>query len=297
MRWQSGQGPGSRKPALSTRLKRWLAAKLTGDARLRRLVMNEIFSHHAAAGILLRVPFADHALFVDPRDDRIAATLLQGRPWQRDHLMRAIATLQNHDRLQPGGTFLDVGANIGALTVYALLSQTFARAIALEPDPGNRAILARNLAENGIDDHVTVIPAAASGTRHDATLHRDLKNLGAHSLEPGFSMSAGDAVTVAADRLDTLLAAQPVDAASITLAKIDVEGHEFAVLDGASELLVRRTPLMIEVVFASPDDRTRLITTLASSYTTYLDLAAPNAEPAPLETFHPSALQHELLIF
>ena len=110
-------------------------------------------------------------------------------------------------------------------------------------------------------------------------------------------MSAGDAVTVPADRLDTLLAAHPLDTASIALAKIDVEGHEFAVLEGATDLLARSTPLMIEVVFASPDDRARLISVLARTHKTCLDLADPNAAPVPLETFHPSALQHELLIF
>jgi FkbM family methyltransferase len=297
MRWQPGTGPGLRRPALATRLKRWLAARLARDPRLRRLVMNEIFTHHAAPGVLLRVPFPDHALFVDPRDDRITATLLQGKPWQRDHLVRAIATLARTDRLAPGGTFLDVGANIGALTVYALLSGTFKHAVALEPDPDNRVILTRNLAENQLSDRTTVIEAAASGTGHEATLHRDRKNLGAHSLEPGFSMSAGDTITITADRLDSLLAnARNAKTAPITLAKIDVEGHEFAVLEGATDLLARRTPLMIEVAFTTPADRTRLLSLLESTYSTCLDLATPDAEPTPLAAFGPSALQHDLLI-
>ena len=296
MRWQSGGGPGARRPALTTRLKRWLAVRLTRDARLRRLLVHEIFTHHAAPGILLRVPFPDHALFVDPRDDRIAATLLAGRAWQRDQLTRALEALRDRSRLTQGGTFLDIGANIGALTIYALLSGNFSNAVAIEPAPANRAILERNLAENGLRDRVTVIAAAATDAPGEARLHLDEKNLGAHSLEAGFSMSPGATLTVPADRLDSLLRENAVDPSSITLAKIDVEGHEFSVLEGATGLLGAAPPLMIEIVFDATADRDRLEALLPSPYSHCLDLDRAGAA-CPLTAFKPAASQHELLVF
>lgn len=299
MRWQRGEGPGTRKPAWHTRIKRWLAARLVTDARMRRLLLNAIFSRHAAPGTLVRVPFPDHTVFVDPRDDRIAYTLMTGRPWQRDHLESAIAALRAAGRLAGDRTFLDVGANIGAVTLYALLSGAFARAIAIEPDPGNCAILALNLAENRFHDRVTIIEAAATSAPGAVALHRDAKNLGAHSLEPGFAMSPADSVTVDADRLDTLLARRGLAPDQVGLAKIDVEGHEFAVLEGSPGLVARKTPLMIEVTFDGPADRDRLLAQLAPGhYTTTLDLGnGPGAAPLPLEAFMPSARQHELLVF
>ena len=298
MRWQPGAGPGSRRTAIRNRLKRWLGHRLARDARLRRIILNEIFTYHAAPDILMRVPFEDHAIFVDPRDDRIASTLISGRPWQRDHLERAIAVLRQNGRLARGGVFLDVGANIGALTLYAHLSGAFSRAVALEPAPANRAILARNLTENGLADRTVVLPVAASAMPQTAELNLDTKNLGAHSLEPGFSMSADETVTVRADRLDTLLRECSISAQEIGLAKIDVEGHEFAVLEGAPDLLAAAPPLMIEIVFDDIADRDRLTALLGAAYRFCLDLDAPaGTAPIQLADFQPTALQHELLIF
>lgn len=298
MRWQPGTGPGARRPTIANRLKRWLAHRLTRDRRMRRMLLNEIFTHHAAPGTLMRVPFDDHAIFVDPRDDRIASTLIAGRPWQRDHLDRVLETLRAHGRLGEEGIFLDVGANIGALTLYALLSGAFAKAVALEPAPANRAILERNLAENDLTRRTTVLAAAASAAPQQAQLNLDSRNLGAHSLEAGFSMSAGEAVTVRADRLDTLLAECAVAPDAITLAKIDVEGHEFAVLEGAPRLLAAGPPLMIEVVFDGIADRDRLKSLLGPAYSFCLDLdEPPSSKPVPLGEFVPKALQHELLLF
>lgn len=298
MRWQPGTGPGARKPAIANRLKRWLAHRLAGDTRMRRMLLNEIFTHHAAVGTLMRIPFDDHAIFVDPRDDRIASSLIAGHPWQRDRLERVLRTLRTHNRLSEDGVFLDVGANIGTLTLYALLSGVFSHAVALEPAPTNRAILERNLAENEFSGRTTVLAAAASATAHEAVLHLDASNFGAHSLEPGFSMSADKTVTVRADRLDTLLSECGVAPGDIALAKIDVEGHEFAVLDGAPDLLAVAPPLMIEVVFDDAADRGHLRTLLGRPYSLCLDLdAPPGSHPVPLAEFAPTALQHELLIF
>ena len=298
MRWQPGTGPGARKPSTSTRLKRWLANLLASDGRMRRLLLNEIFTHHATAGTLLRIPFPDHAIYIDPRDDRIAATLLAGRPWQRHHLERAIETLRMHNRLAEGGVFLDIGANIGALTLYALLSGAFARSLAVEPDPTNRALLERNLLENDLVGQATLLAAAASASAHRAELNLDAKNLGAHSLEDGFSMSAGEKISVRADRLDTLLDECDIEPGDVALAIIDVEGHEFAVLEGAPRLLAAGPALMLEVVFNGEWNRDRLQALIGPAYGFCLDLdSPPGSAPVPLREFVPKTLQHELLLF
>lgn len=298
MRWQAGEGPGKRRPTWPTRLKRWIVGPLLRDQRMRRLLLNALFTRYAPPGLLVRVPFPDHAVHVDPRDDRIAFTLLSGRTWQREQLDRAISVLREAGRLPDQRVFLDVGANIGVMSIYALLSGAFARAAAIEPDPVNAAILARNIAENAFDERVTLIEAAATDAPGRLTLYRDAKNLGAHSLESGFAMSPAESVTVAADRLDTLLARCGLAPDAIGLAKIDVEGHEFAVLDGAPGLIAASAPLMIEVIFDGPADRDRLVAQLAGRYTRLLDLGAgPEPTPAPLDRFIPSQRQHELLIF
>lgn len=301
-RWQLGKGPGQRRLPLKTRAKRWLVDLATRDQRVRRMALNRIFANHAAEGILCLVPFADHKVFVDPRDDRVAYTVLSGRPWQRGHLDRALEVADQAGRLTPGGVFVDVGANIGLVTLYAMLSGRFARAIAIEPDPWNRAILQKNIEINGLADRVMVVAKAASDQSGTMTLHRDAKNLGAHSLEPGFSMSPMDEKqTVPVAPLDTILEEIGVEPAAVGFVKIDVEGHEFAALAGMPGLLAARPPIMIEVTFDADDgghtDSERL-KRLLPGYASALDIERPTAVlPVALDAFQATADQHELVVF
>ncbi|MGI9476244.1 MAG: FkbM family methyltransferase, partial [Hyphomicrobiaceae bacterium] len=284
------------------RVKRWLVDIAARDQRMRRMALNRIFADHAADGILCLVPFGDHKVFVDPRDDRIAYTVLSGRPWQRTQLLRALDVADRADRLKSGGVFVDVGANIGLITLYAMLSGRFARAIAIEPDPWNREILQQNLEINGLGDRVTVVAKAASNQDGTMTLHRDAKNLGAHSLEPGFSMSpVAEAERVPVAPLDAILADAGVDAAAVGFVKIDVEGHEFAALAGMSGQLAARPPIMIEVTFDAGDggraDSERL-KRLLPGYVTAVDIERRDVEATvSLATFQATGNQHELLLF
>lgn len=300
-RWQAGSGPAKRRLSPTRRVKRWLVEWAIRDRRIRRLALNRLFTNHGAEGILCLVPFGDHKVFVDPRDDRIAYTLLTGRAWQRQHLEAAIDASERAGRFTPGGVFIDVGANIGLITLYALLSGRFERAIAIEPDPWNRQILEQNLEINGLTGRVDVLAMAASDKAGTMNLHRDAKNLGAHSLEPGFSMSpVAEPYEVSVARVDELVRDAGVAAADVSFVKIDVEGHEFSVLAGLSGLLgAAPPPIMIEVTFDAGDagaDAARL-KALLGDYSQVVDIDRPGRGPLSLDAFKPTSNQHELVIF
>ena len=278
------------------------------DSRFRRIALNHLFEEHLAAGLLCLVPFEDHEILVDPRDDKIAFTLMSGRAWQRDDLKAAIAHVASAGRLKPNGVYLDVGANIGTTVLYATLTNAFAHAIAIEPEPANRQILERNIAINTLFDRVTIVGAAASSARGEMTLHRDRKNRGAHSLEPGFVMSPAASTAVAVDTLDNIVKQEGHALSDVAFIKIDVEGHERSVLAGAPELLAHAPPIMIEATFAAGDsdaanaDYQSLRSYLPNRYTTCVEIGGldgkskpPKAQP--LDDFQPRSMQHELLIY
>lgn len=123
--------------------------------------------------------------------------------------------------LRPGDLFLDVGANVG---VYSILtSELGARVVAVEPDPPSITRLRENLDLNDLGT-VVVLPVAlgsASGTA--ALVSNDVfSRIG----------SGPDCVDVAVTTLDEVLG--DGYAAGV---KIDVEGFERQVLEGAGRAL------------------------------------------------------------
>jgi len=288
-------------------LYRYAMVRAVRDQRHRRFALNHIFSTYVTADTLCLARFDDHEIFIDPRDDKIAFTILSGRPWQRSQFNRALSAVQRAGRMRSDGLFVDVGANIGAITLYALLSGHFRHVLALEPDPYNRAILERNIAHNGFTDRVTIIPAAASNAMGTMAFYRDDKNFGAHSLEEGFSHGQGKRQDVPVSRLDGIVQDAGYALDTVGFVKIDVEGHEHAVLDGMPGLLASQPPLMLEVtyqrqsgvrhdeaVFHDPD---ATLSRLPASYADCLPLDEDMpASVAPL-AFLPYKAQHDLLIF
>jgi FkbM family methyltransferase len=72
-------------------------------------------------------------------------------------------------QLQQGSTVIDIGANVGVFTLWAV-KQGAARVIAVEPSPRMCKYLARNISANHIAN-VTVLQAACSGRHGRATLY------------------------------------------------------------------------------------------------------------------------------
>jgi FkbM family methyltransferase len=138
-----------------------------------------------------------------------------------------------------GGTYVDVGANIGQLVIAAHRAAGASSSItAIEPHPRTASFLRENLRLNGIED-VRVMQAAA-GDRFGWTSFTDYRDDDQNSVvEKG---SASEHILVPIVRLDAFLAGQSID-----LVKIDVEGYEKYVLDGLDSALDRVSHIYFEV--------------------------------------------------
>lgn len=130
--------------------------------------------------------------------------------------------------LRTGEHFVDIGANIGSYTVLAG-GGIGAVVTAIEPIPATFRHLAANVALNGLGERVhchNLGLSSAQGTlRFSAGLDTMNHVLAEHEALP--------AIEVPVMRLDDLLA----DAVTPVLIKLDVEGHELAVLQGAAQVL------------------------------------------------------------
>jgi FkbM family methyltransferase len=150
-----------------------------------------------------------------------------------------------------GRTVLDVGANIGTSIVPMLTLFGADRGLAVEPAPDNVEMLRLNLALNELTERVRVFPMALSD--HDGTLELELsaENFGDHRLrvpgtEPTAETASRPTVTVPVRRLDALVESGEIDASSLGLIWLDVQGHEGHVLSGGRNLLDARIPVLTE---------------------------------------------------
>jgi FkbM family methyltransferase len=142
--------------------------------------------------------------------------------------------------LRPGDWALDIGANVGHYTMrMSQLVGSAGRVIALEPVPDTFALLAAN-ARLFAHANVSLVNAAASD--RIATVSFEIPRF-SHGL-PNYYQAH-----FTADPAGLAVLALPVDAlalpVTVRLVKIDVEGHEVAVLQGMRRLLERDHPILI----------------------------------------------------
>jgi FkbM family methyltransferase len=145
-----------------------------------------------------------------------------------------------------GQTVVDVGANAGIFTVAsARLVGRAGRVVAIEPNPAVLGRLRRNVRQNGFDDTVVVLPLAIG--RNDGR-GLVLDESGNSTVARVHVLAIGDLVpreAVAVTSLDEALAR--VGAVTVHLLKVDVEGLERSVLEGASAALARCRRAVVEV--------------------------------------------------
>ena len=144
--------------------------------------------------------------------------------------------------LNPGSVFVDVGANVGYFTLLA--STLGARVVAYEPTPSVFARLKENVALNGFED-AQLVNAAVMDKPGTLSLHISGDDPEANSLFGDDAQDNTPCVRVPAITLDDDLAARGIQ--HVDLLKIDAEGAEPFVLDGATRLLGSPNPPVIIV--------------------------------------------------
>jgi len=227
--------PGDSEPPGARLVRRWREKRLL--ARLERRWPGGFTLHRT--GDLVYVP--------SPLDARGRQALLHP---PRAH-PAALAFLQS------GAVAIDVGANLGEWTIpLARTVGAAGRVLAVEPTPRSAAALEATLAANALR-HAEVIRCAVSD--HDGNAEFAVPVVTSARTDTGTArlgpVGAGyERLNVSLRSLDSLVAERRLD--RVDLIKIDVEGHERQVLDGAETILRRHRPaLVIETGHEAEGDR------------------------------------------
>jgi FkbM family methyltransferase len=215
---------------------------------------NRDFAHTNVSTIVIKELDRGLRLFVDLADHAI------GLPIVRDQFEQSeLAFIRRV--VKPGDHVLDVGAHIGFFAVHmAALVGASGSVTAFEPYDENAELLERSARENQFDRRLRIERAAVGRTAGRAQLAfaTETLNSGGAFVVTGAPPSGHAMRSVQMVALDDMKLPRP-----IAFMKMDVEGAEPLVVEGASKLIAEDRPILLSELHAeqlarvsqiSPDD-------------------------------------------
>ena len=149
----------------------------------------------------------------------------------------------------PPSRVIDVGGNIGYFSMWALAMGH--RVTTFEPMDYNLLKIVSSIAANGFSDRHTLYQNAVGNAPGRVLLQPTNKiNRGNFQIQPLLGNSATDQGDYGVDYVDTVRLSDVVDE-DVLFIKIDVEGYEHKVLDGARRLICSRVVRYIELEFTT----------------------------------------------
>jgi len=187
-------------------------------------------------------------LIIDPVNDHgVELSLYETGTYEKGILKY----IQKH--FKQDGVFVDVGANIGLMSLFVSRYFPLANIHAFEAHPETAVILRENLSLNSFSNNITVHSVALGSERSTVSISADLDaNRGGASI-----VNEGQQpISVECFTMDEVLAESKVD-----LIKIDVEGYELHVLQGAKKIIESQHPVLIIEISQDRDgtDQTKAI--------------------------------------
>jgi FkbM family methyltransferase len=169
-------------------------------------------------------------------------------------LTKETDTIQWIDGFEQGTVFWDIGANVGVFSLYAAIRNP-GFVVSFEPLAANFHVLSRNIQLNRLDQQISAYCVAFSGRTQLGTLNIASPSMGASLSqfgEPGetsryWEGTAGATHGMVGFTIDEFI--KQFDPPFPNYLKIDVDGLEIAILEGARRTLCdpRMRSLLVEL--------------------------------------------------
>lgn len=239
----------------------WLRSAMAGPRLARRMWLRAVARHSdelwdtpagltavdmvrrieelVTSDLRVRVPDFEGEFLLGPKSHLLAHILQTGA-----YEPRFAALVRAH--IDPDGDVIDVGANVGFYTVLAARHLRRGRVLAAEPTAAAFRRLEANLAHNGVADRVIAFHGligakAGVGTIHVVPGREEYSSVGG-LVHPSIAAEPSVRETLPVQSIDALVDEHGLRPRFI---KIDVEGGEEAVLDGAEQTLAKMRPVIL----------------------------------------------------
>ncbi|CAC5405305.1 unnamed protein product [Mytilus coruscus] len=182
----------------------------------------------------------------DPKEDIVSRDIYDKNVWEP----WGINTIYKYIRHDPSIAVIDMGANIGVIALQ--LANMGRKVIAIEPTPQNTQHLCASIIENGFSDQITVVHNALSNDHKDVPFAFPKKGEFALGFVEQGKQEKDDVVQemsklwgnfynkntvlLKAAKLDDIITLPEFKAISKVFLKIDVQGFEHKVFEGAEKL-------------------------------------------------------------
>jgi len=139
---------------------------------------------------------------------------------------------------------LDLGANVGAYSLYCCVNYRIAKILAYEPDPDTFNKLNNNVRRNGLNDKILTFQKAVCAEDGPIPFNADPESSRGSSVMRTFN-DRKDGVMVSSTSLTSIFKENGLDYCDI--AKIDIEGSEYeALFHCPKEILAKLRMVFVE---------------------------------------------------
>ena len=135
------------------------------------------------------------------------------------------------NNLPANGVFLDLGANIGTVSIPLIKRRKDIKVVCVEAAPWVFKYLQKNLSQNNMGEAIAINKVLFYTDNEELNFYSPEEKFGKGSLSPVFTNKV---VTVKTIKVDTLL--KELGLPKVDIIKIDVEGYEYHVFKGATTL-------------------------------------------------------------
>lgn len=187
--------------------------------------------------VTLKLPFDGKSYTVCSNDgDQIVAGIEKNHGYYETHLIKLLQTI-----VQPHAVCLDIGANVGAISLALGYLAPYGKVYAFEPSKVNFRYLEQNIADNNMSN---VEPLRLGAYDQNVELQFSYVDFGGGwSHITTFQARHGIQEMVHCVKIDDWVRDKGIG--KVDLIKLDVEGAEYKAVLGAEQTIVRMKPDLV----------------------------------------------------